>query len=153
MNGLQTHAFIKYIIQETTYQQLHAIMHAELISPTFKQKWKVQNSLRLTIVFSNYMYIWTAVKHNSTHWTSDSLYSYNITPALNSISTTAVWPFAASKNHNSGVCNIERDVHPYTPTSPYAVQQTSNHIIISRLLLLHCQFEFKNHWLVPLVHH
>ena len=33
----------------------------------FKQKWKVQNGLRLSIVFSNYMYIWTAVKHNSTH--------------------------------------------------------------------------------------
>ena len=31
MNGLQTHAFINYIIQEITYQQLDAIMNAELI--------------------------------------------------------------------------------------------------------------------------
>ena len=28
-------AFMKYVIQETTYQQLYAIMNVELILPTF----------------------------------------------------------------------------------------------------------------------
>ena len=79
----------------------------------FKQKWKVQNGLRLSIVFSNYMYIWT-VKHNNTHWTSDSLYSYQLQPS------TASPPqlYDHFQLHYTVVSATWKRWHPNSPNSP-----------------------------------